>query len=296
MPLKEINTGYTQLYNQIFCNLFPTNNGFNTCKNCSLNFDSSNPYSFTTTEGGEQSCLNKCSSDETCTSYQYYKDKSDNNCITYIDFPKEIVDSEEKINSGYSLQFPYDYETLNLSQKNNVREKCATQYLNNYFYPDKNIDLTDCLTFTNSDYLTNFDIDKKCLFNVLNDNQIKTTIVNNSIDGDSENDNKENIGYKSDPIIDKYIKTYNDYNDKKTAEDEINKISDIGSGNIVGDSSFYEKTLKEKRDKLTDVSNTILNEIGTIESFNNHSKKNFYFLITILFILILFMYFYFFIK
>ena len=42
---KVLNSGFNQMYNEIFCNLFPLNNGFNTCTNCDYGFAPINPYS-----------------------------------------------------------------------------------------------------------------------------------------------------------------------------------------------------------------------------------------------------------
>ena len=276
MPRKELNMGTTQLYNQIFCNLLPKNNGFNTCKKCALKFSASNPYSFISTEGSEQACLNSCAGDETCTAYEYNTNESDSNCTTYIEFPDEMVDAEDGHTAGYSLSFPYNYQDLNVQQKMNVRTKCGAQYLNNVFVPKKNIDLSECLSFTNSDYLkTDLSVDKKCLFDVFNKNKIKTTIVNTTIQDGPFGTSGED-GSKGDPVIDTYIRTYTNYFNEKEKMRDSNDSRD--SPNMSNPINFiteesYQKTLKQKRDELSKISKNIIREVGgprpdVIESFD----------------------------
>jgi hypothetical protein len=66
------------LYNPIYCsNLVPTNNNFITCQNCNFG---SEIVTNTSTQSGEQNCLNECNGNNMCTSYSYDLSKSNDNC------------------------------------------------------------------------------------------------------------------------------------------------------------------------------------------------------------------------
>lgn len=145
---KILNSGFNELYSEIFCNLFSTNNGFRTCKNC--NYGDQTIWQVNTQED-EQNCLNNCNNDVRCTSYSFDTSKKDQNCTKYISFPTQINRNIENINSGYSLnKFGFDYNNLSQEQKNNIQNKCANQYLNNYFTPNyHDIDLSSCINIQN---------------------------------------------------------------------------------------------------------------------------------------------------
>jgi hypothetical protein len=181
MSQRLLTDGNNQLYNPIFCDLFPTNNGFNTCQNC--NFDNLTLWE-EIHKNNEQECLTDCDKDERCTSYSFDNSKNDKNCSKYRSFPSSINNNVQNINSGYSLKYGFDYRNLNSSRQDNVKTKCANQYLNNIFTPDKNINLNKCLEIkdVNDDLYkeiknTEFRIDPKCLYNQYKENGINPPII-----------------------------------------------------------------------------------------------------------------------
>ena len=181
MSQRLLIDGNNQLYNPIFCDLFPTNNGFNTCQNC--NFDNLTLWE-EKHKNNEQECLNDCDKDERCTSYSFNNSKDGINCSKYISFPSNINRNVPNINSGYSLKFGYDYNNLDNSRQENVKSKCANQYLNNVFTSDKNINLDKCLNIKDvQDNLfqglknTEFNVNPECLFHRYKENGINPVVL-----------------------------------------------------------------------------------------------------------------------
>jgi hypothetical protein len=148
IPEKNINilsSGFNDLYTQIYCNLYPTTNGYSRCQDC--NFESMTPYNKTpnNTANSETECLNNCYSDSVCTSYSY--DKSSKICNKYNTFP-ERINVNTGTNSGYSLtKYTYPYTSLPEDKQKNVKQKCISQFLDNS-YTNQNIDTRSCNTIT----------------------------------------------------------------------------------------------------------------------------------------------------
>ena len=159
-----LNNGDEQLYNPIYCNLLSLNDGYFQCNNCS--FDNSaggtiakyNPndlYNNSSYDSkGEQNCLSDCEKDQRCTAYTY--DISSNvPCQLYTGIPHHINYNSNNKNSGYYIGYNknkpglnFNYTTLNDTQKNNIRKKCANQYLNNNYSKNiLNLDLSSSLIF-----------------------------------------------------------------------------------------------------------------------------------------------------
>jgi len=262
-----LNSGFNHLYNEIFCNIFPTNNGFDTCKNC--NYGSQTIWK-TITTNSEQDCLNNCKTDERCTSYSYNTSSNTNNCTLYRSFPTEINQNVENINSGYSIdKFNFNYNNLTDEQKQTVQKKCANQFLNNTFTPNNtNIDLTNCLSISNSEPSgtsnilgnnstsgtnTFLNLDAECVYGIYNNNGIKTNIQNNSV----YNQNPMYTNAQSDPKIDTSQNLYNRYNNIKK--------------NIVDQSN-----LQDPYDyQYTDYNNTVQNNNNQLEqNFNNNLNSS----------------------
>lgn len=265
-----INSGYNELYNQIYCDIYPTNNGFNQCQNC--NFGNQAVLS-TTKQSGEQACLIACKNTPQCTSYSYDLTKSDNNCTQNSNFPTEIINNISQVNSGYSVnKFNYNYNNLSSSQKTNVQKKCAKQYLDNTYTSGKNIDLSTCLNINNSSNLTNFNVDPQCLYNIYNTNNIPTAVINNS----TYTDTAPGITSISsgDNTIDNYQLSYKDYTTKQVQISNINN-SEIGNDNnnndVINNNNMF---------------NTFKNDL--LENFENNNDNSHYLkLFIILFIIVL---------
>ena len=282
---KIINTGFNQMYNEIFCNLFPTNNGFSECRNCNYQFDSSDsPRS--STQSGYQECLTKCNNDDWCTSFNYTP-SSDKNCIEHSSFPTLINNNVNGTSSGYSLsKFTYDYNNLSSDQQNNIQMKCGNQYLNNIYTPNKPIDLSSCLTILEGSQVnqaqalfgnsapangtqsasTNLNVDPQCLYNKYKENGINPPIINNSVYQNMPQYTKS----VSDPIIDNYKKIYTSYSKKQGENLDINNyLSSTDStyteyNDKVGQEKSLLKTkftrsINELKQRTNEVSDKIIN-------------------------------------
>jgi hypothetical protein len=270
-----LNTGFNELYNQIFCDLFKTNSGFNQCQDC--NYGQQQEVFSTTTEVGEQNCLTACQNEPHCTSYSYDTTAATNNCKQYSTFPSEILNGVNGTNSGYSLEkYTYEYDRLSNSQKSNSQEKCIAQYLNNYFTPQNQIDVSKCLTTTTSGNNTNINADAACIYNTYLTNGLNPTIINYS----KYNENSDyNLTYQSDPVIDNYKASYSKYsNDLVKISNINNKLSytsdqnDIDYNNIISNDNAnlynkFDNSIKQKEKEMTTVLDNALD--GLIEKFEN---------------------------
>jgi hypothetical protein len=292
-----LNTGYNELYNQIFCDLFKTNNGFNQCQNC--NYGQKQEVFSTTTEVGEQNCLTACQNEPHCTSYSYDTTSSSNNCIQYNTFPNEILNGVNGTNSGYSLgKYSYDYSNLSNSQKSNVQEKCIAQYLNNYFTPKNQIDVSKCLTNTTSENNTNINADAKCIYNIYLTNGLNPPTVNKN----KYNENPDyNLTHKDDEKIHNYKTNYNNYSNELVELSNINnKLSNNLSQNDINYNSSvynananlynkYEDSIKKKKKEMNNALDSI-NEQFENEIINNNNIRIFGLLIIVLLILLIYLF------
>lgn len=285
---KVINSGFTQLYNPIFCDLFKTNNGFETCEDCTL--DAKNVWK-TTTQNTEQSCLTNCDNDIRCTSYTYDNTKKTDNCTSYIDFPTKINNGIKNINSGYNLKFGYNYENLNNDQKNNVKNKCANQYLNNIFDKSDRVNISECITFNNNTNVTvpttlngqsvpfggknlnttKINVDPKCLYNIYS-KKGKEKIVN--LDSYIE-DNSNNV--KTDPIIDEYQKVYNNFNLLSGQNKKINNnlsVTDVNYKEFNNNVNIENKNLQSSlNNSIEDKENNITINVDEIQDIIGTPNK-----------------------
>lgn len=213
-----LNKGMTQLYNEIFCDLYKTTNGFNQCKDCT--FDEQIVYK-KTTESSEQSCLNTCSNEPRCTSYSYDFTKKTDNCSQFITFPNLRYKGVKNINSGYDVsKFGYKFTDLSESQKKNVALKCSDQFLNNTFLPNKNIELVKCISQDNDDdsNFSKINVDPKCIYDLYNSNGMNPPKVNrvNYIDSPVLSISQ------GDEIIDNRMNIYNNFLQKQIGNSNIN--------------------------------------------------------------------------
>lgn len=271
----EYNTN-DQLYSYIFSDLFKTNDGYNKCNNCSFKFEEP-PFTIIEKTDGEYGCKKKCNEDKTCTSYSYNTLTTE--CNKYSSsFPSNIYTNVPNINSGYNLNFPYDYNNLNNNQKNNVRSKTASKFLNTIFVPQKNIDLEKCLDIKSSNSISNFNANAECVFNVYNENDLKT--VHRNIN--TYEDEKKYTIPKTDPIIDNRKLLFNDYIGKRVEKSNIyntqvfNKKLNEKNQNLL---DVYDKSINQYDDKFKELRNDVLNKIdenNNIESFENENATTVY--------------------
>lgn len=267
---EVLNMGDNQLYNQIYCDLFPTNNGFYQCQNC--NFGSQSEWQ-TSNQSNEQNCLNACYNDPRCTSYTY--NASNGLCTEYISFPTQINNNVSGINSGYSLtKFGYDYNNLTSQQKSNVQVKCADQFLNNYYTPDTNVDISSCITVGTSGSNTTLKVEPQCLYDLYKANNIPTSVDNLS---NYSNGNQYNIETISDPVIDQYSQTYNNYLDSKVTISNLETANNAGLNALIkSDQTEFDKSVAlSSRDLVQPIKST--NQalgINVNESFSNMNSSN----------------------
>jgi hypothetical protein len=264
---EVLNMGDNQLYNQIYCDLFTTNNGFYQCQNC--NFGSQSEWQ-TSNQTNEQNCLNACSVDPRCTSYTY--NTSNGLCTEYISFPTQINNNVTGTNAGYSLNFPYDYNNLSSQQKNNVQVKCADQFLNNYYTPGTNVDISSCITVGTSGSDTTLNVEPQCLYDIYKANNIPTSVNNLS---SYSNGTQYNIGTISDSTIDQYAQKYNDYLNSKVAISNLETQNNAGLNALIkSDQEEFNKSVAFSSRDLVQPVMTTNKSLGISESFTNINSNN----------------------
>lgn len=266
-----LNTGETQLYNEIFCDLYKTNKEFNQCTDCSFGEQIIYKQS---TESSEEACLNACSNENRCTSYSYDFSKKNDNCSQYISFPDVRYKNVKNVNSGYNVsKFKYKFSDLTGKQKKNVALKCSDQYLNNIFLTEKNIDLVTCINQDddNEGNFTKIDVDPKCLYEIYNSNGMNPPTVNRV----NYVDNPVLKLSKGDEIIDNYLSTYQNFIEKQVANSNINNLLNISSNEDVNNIKIPESQSDNTGTSniattILNVGDSILNTINTNTDSNNN--------------------------
>ena len=312
---KVINDGYNELYNEIFCNLFQTNQGFTTCENCDLSFNNKEIWKRYEVNS-DNDCLEKCSKDKMCTSYTFDRKSSTNNCMLYSTFPNEIKNNVDNINSGYSLRFPFDYNTLSDLQKKNIQKKCLNQYINNTYTKNKKINLESCIKVNDRVSYQEEEQNKENLGDIIKsqvpqdfhpfvdplinslpekERKLKSTKINldpkcvwniynkegvssniRSMSAYNNGSNYPNV--QSDPIIDKYQTNYNINNSLQNQFIEINNNSKRNdNSNSDNDLVIKEQNKILEQDFIDSIKNkeNNLNKTSLIEKYSN--KNNYLF-------------------
>ena len=280
---KLLNRGNVQLYNSIFCNLITTDEGFYKCKDCG--FPDLKPYSIDKTDT-EDLCLKSCNDDKSCTSYTY--NENSGKCMLYNGFPNKINKSLSGNNSGYTLKGTYNYKVLTDKQKDNVKLKCADQILNDKFIKNNDVEIMDCLQVNENGTNTEFNVDPKCLYKIYKDNDIKTSMI----------DNTSYIGsvqQQNDSVIEKYNCNYKKYYQLKVQnENKINQIRTKDKNNVLSVDQIHNPTYIDSMNKTADpllVSlQKINNTLGIVEKFDNKQieSTNTNFFIIVIFIVFIF--------
>ena len=297
LNLYPLINGQNNLYTPIYCNnLVPTNDNFITCQNC--NFGGATVTN-TSTQSGEQNCLNTCHTNNMCTSYSYDSSQSSNNCTQYSSRPSQLLGGVNNVNSGYTLNFTKDYNSLSTDQQETVKAKCASQYLNNTFLQNNDIDIGSCLTVDNSTTPSNFNVDAQCLFNIYQTNNLNPPVVNTST--------YDNNSLYTDPTTDSTIDNYGySYDDYLTLQIQKSNLSNNLEKEWMTKESnkSYQQTLENQNNILkTSYTNSIKsianndiiydkNIVNIIENFNNNNNtnKNNFLMLLFIFILVIFLY------
>jgi hypothetical protein len=283
------------LFSSVFCNV-STNNGFIQKENSTFN---NLPIYNTQNTPDENTCLNNCKNDDYCSSYSFQKNNSSSNCLLYNQVPTSISNNDININIGYKNTYNYNFDNLNSSQKNVIRNDCINYYLNNN-YNTTNLNYTNCYSLGNNNSQLNFN--PSCLANMYtplgkvntinNFTNINTDIIN-SITNEKLNDFINNYtGYQQ-----TQIGILNSSNEKNSSNSyytqEINNNTNIESTNA-------KNNLLQDKKINTDLINQSINgsENNIItESFENNINKsntiNFYFYI---FIVLIFLYILYYLK
>lgn len=296
---KILTSGYNELYNEIYCNLFKNDSGYKQCQNCNFgnlqvwkNVDST----------GEVDCMTQCTNDPRCTSYSYNTTTQNHNCTKYIGFPTQVVQNIPNINSGYSLtKFKFDFNNLTPDQQENIQYKCGNQFINNTFTQEHpNVDLTECLSINNSGQISQLNMDPQCVFNSYLQNNLPVNIKNTELYTDTLA-NGQAIVNKSDPVIDNQYQSYQQYYTSKNNNLELNKELIGNYGNTFSESdqivsvnndmlyNNFPNTLN-KNLSLTQTNSMISSALGIQEGFDNQNKKNNFMFIILLIFLILFLF------
>lgn len=238
MTNKEvINSGNTQLYNQIYCNFTPANSlGYNTCNNC--NFTDIKPFS-SIKQTSENNCNTNCDNNPACVAYTY--NTSSGICDNFNNFPNGINYNSPGNNSGYSVKGTYNFNSLNSQQQNNVKVKCADQFLNNTYIKNNNIEIANCLKINESGKNTVFNIDPTCLYNIYQQNKLPVNKFNQA----NYNIGNVNVNTITDPVIDKYMNEYNSFTVSNVQNININnKLNEFNPTPIIDNTGELYKQYK----------------------------------------------------
>jgi hypothetical protein len=285
-------TSNNNLFSSVFCNNIPTNNSFIQKENSTFN---NLPVYKTETTTDENSCLNNCNIDNYCTGYSF--DKSSTNCLLYNKVPTSISNNINT-NIGYKTNYKYDFNNLNTSQKNIIRNDCVNNYLNNT-YNTNNLNYTPYYSLGNNN--SQIIVDPSSLSNVYTPLDKVTTKTNfTNIDSNiiDSNTNQEinDFANKYTGYLQKQISLLNLSNEKNTNTSyytqEINNKTDNEANNA-------KNRILEKKNINTLLINESINggKNNITEKFENNIDKsninnksntiNFYLFI---FIVIIFLY------
>ena len=169
------------LYSSVFCKNISTNNGFIQKSNSTFN---NLPVYNTQTTPDENTCLNNCNADKYCSSYSFQNNNSSSNCLLYNQVPTSISNNNN-INSGYKSNYNYDFNNLNSSQKNVIRNDCINNYLNNN-YNTNNIDYSSYYSLGNNNSELNFNAESLA---IVYEPLGKVNIINNFTNNDTDSIN-----------------------------------------------------------------------------------------------------------
>jgi hypothetical protein len=289
----ELNTGFNQLYNPIFCKQLNTNQEFIQLPSQTFDiteFNKSGKLIVNNKVPTENDCLINCYNDQYCTAYTFDNTAGSNtpNCALYRgNFPSKInPTTNTQYNSGYSLQFSYDYNKLSEDQKKNVRQKCTNQFLNTKLGNNYSMDLTSCLKFKprNFDSMT-VETNPECLYNIYNTPNVNTNLTDTQIESTFIL-NEENIKMNAltDPIIDKYKRIYDAYYQDVSIASNIKNIvvqAIPNTSNLFQDlqesaNNITNQYISSVEGNMDNISSFLLSQIGNepfSSNIDDESKK-----------------------
>ena len=288
----NFSTSYNNnLFSSVFCKNISTNNGFIQKTNSTFN---KLPVYKTETTPDENTCLINCKNDSFCSSYSFQNNNSSSNCSLYNQVPTSIANNNN-INSGYKSNYNYDFNNLNTSQKNVIRNDCINNYLNDN-YNTNNIDYSSYYSLGNNNSQINFNAESLAtVYEPLGKVKTKNIFTNNS--------DTNIINAKTNKELNNFSNNYTGY-----LQTQIGKINLSNENNI--NSDYNEEIINTTNIQSDNAKNNLLqqNNINTssiidsinegennmIESFyNNNNKSNifkFYFFIFIILIILYIVY------
>jgi hypothetical protein len=305
--INEVEFGTNNLYNEIFCNIEPLNNGFKTCSDCE--FTGQMTILNSSNVNNENECLSSCKNNKKCTSYTYdtssdIKNKNTSkNCITYNTFPNIIKKNIVNKNSGINMTFPYDYMSLTESKKKNIKKHCINNYLNHTYNTDNNY--LPCIDKTDNNQSTQeskINIDAECIYKLYEKKGIK-----NEKKIFKYKDTQKFNNSQRDPIIDNYKTSYDSYYMLQEESEKINEELGINDDNLYDnyntelEGSFNESINNIEENHNNEVNNVLkrINGKSLIESAENfqnldkyvnikNKENNSFYLFMIIIIIIIF--------
>jgi hypothetical protein len=289
------------LFSSIFCKNISTNNGLIQKANSIFN---NLPIYKTQSVTNENTCLNNCNTDKYCSSYNFIKNASSSNCLLYNKVPSSITTNNNN-NIGYKNNYKYDFNNLNTSQKNVVRNDCINNYLNNT-YSTNNLNYTSCYTLGNNNSEINFNA--SCLANMYTPlNKIKVvnnyTNINSNIINPITNKELNDFSNNYDEYLQTQIGLLNSSNKKNNNNNNNLYIEEINyKTNIEADNA--KNALLEKKiintekiiDNLNGIENITENFENNMDYSNNITKSNIINFYLFIFIVLVFLYIIYYLK
>jgi hypothetical protein len=288
------------LYSSVFCKNISTTNGFIQKPNSTFN---NLPVYNTQTTPDENTCLNNCKADKYCSSYSFQNNNSSSNCSLYNQVPTSIANNNN-INSGYKTTYNYDFNNLNSSQKNVIRNDCINNYLNNN-YNTNNIDYSSYYSLGNNNSELNFNaqslatvyepLGKVQTENIFTNNPDTADIVNATTNQELNNFSNNYTGYLQTQIG--TLNSSNVNNSISYYNEEINNITNIQSATAQTNLSQKNNIITSSIiDSINRGDNNITENFENNNESNNIDKSNTINFYLFIFIVIIFLYILYYLK
>ena len=283
------------LFSSVFCKNISTNNGFIQKENSTFN---NLPVYKTESTPDENTCLNNCKNDGYCSSYSFQKNTSSSNCLLYNQVPSSVSNNDITSNIGYKNNYKYDFNNLNSSQKNVIRNDCINNYLNNN-YDTNNLNYTSYYTLVNNNSEVNFNAESLAnLYGPLGKVQTKHVFTNNpdpDIVNAITNEELNTFSNNYNGYLQTQIGTLNSSNENNIDSYYTQEITH--KTNIQRDDSI--SNLLQKKNINTEIINNRIN--GTennniIENFSNNNESKTIKFYLFIFIVIIFLYIVYYLK
>ena len=292
------------IFSSVFCNNISTNNGLIQKANSTFN---NLPVYKTQSTPDENTCLNNCKIDRYCSSYTFKKNTSSSNCLLYNQVPTSVSNNDISSNVGYKNNYKYDFNNLNSSQKNIIRNDCINNYLNNN-YKTNNLNYTGSYSLENNNSKIN--VNPQYLANLYgplgkvktktNFTNIDSNIINPTTNQELNNFSNNFTGYLQTQIgllsLSNSIPSSNIYNDIINNETNIGSIN--ARNNLLQEKNITSQSIIQSINGTeNNITESFENNIGSNNIGSNNIDKSkiikFYLFI---FIVIIFLYILYYLK